>query len=87
VLKHQPFKSNKAKFKSKSRHWLIIVPFILLVVGLVVAIFLLGINQDLRQQAAPLYATPVAVCTAPGQERCSVDGSRVEKYEWPVAAR
>jgi hypothetical protein len=38
--------------KSNLKHWLMILPFVLLLVGLVATALFLGMNQDLRQQAA-----------------------------------
>lgn len=66
--------SKPAKFNF--RLWLTIIPFLLLLVGLGAAAFLLSSNSDLRQQAAGLNVP--YVCT-PNQRRCSSDGSAAER--------
>lgn len=51
-----------------------VIPFVLLLVGLAAAAFLLTTSQDLRQQAA---GESYAICT-PGQSKCSEDGSATQ---------
>ncbi len=66
----------KFKFKrSNLKLWLMTLPFILLLVGLGTAAFLLSTNSDLRQQAAVL---PYTVCRTPRSTQCSSDGSAVQ---------
>jgi hypothetical protein len=57
--------------------WKVIVPvgfFILLLVGMGVSLVLLGLNQDVRQQAAGHLAYASMYCAPAGSGRCTVNG-------------
>ncbi len=65
------FKSKKTNF----RHWLMILPFILLLVGLAAAAFLLSTNSDLRQQAAGVaYIACKTSSQCPSGATCQPNG-------------